>query len=303
MQVISNARTIQIIDRVSATKNDNMKLKITTLIVLLISSTMFFGQTLERTRFEERSLSLGGGYTNTIDTYLSPLRYGGPHMALLSECFSQTKCPSGRWFSQSLFALHGDYTTLNSGSGLTVGGMADYSYTYYYTFSLGRNKKRASLYVGPQAQLRLGGIYNLRNSNNPAQLKLGVNLAASAMAKYAFTLWNTPMNIRLQADLPLLGTAFGPDYGQSYYEIFYLGQSKGCIHTTSLHNNLSLRTNLSYDLQLRPCTLRLTLANDLYQWTLGRQHYRMFTHSVMLGCVKNLYHVKRDDKANQDIPY
>ena len=281
-----------------------MKQKILTLIVLLMSSTMFFGQSLSSTRFEERSLSLGGGYTNMIDTYLSPLRYSGPHIALLSECFSQAVAPSGRWFTQSLFALHGDYATPASGSGLTVGGMADYSYTWYYEAPLlSPQGGKFRLLVGPQAQLRLGGIYNLRNSNNPAQLKLGVNLAASAMAKYTFSLWHTPMSVRLQTDLPLFGTAFGPDYGQSYYEIFYLGQSNGCVHTTSLHNNLSLRTNLSYDLQLRPCTLRLTLANDLYQWTLGSQHYRMFTHSVMLGVVKNLYHVVRDEEASRHIPY
>ena len=267
-----------------------MKQKILILVVLLMGSTMCFAQPLQSHRFEERSLSLGGGYTNMLDTYLSPLSYGGPHVSLLGERFKQT---TGDWFGQSLFALHADYTTPASGSGLTVGGMADYSYTCYYKAQGGR----LDFYVGPQAQLRIGGIYNLRNANNPAQLKLGAHLAASAMGKYAFELRNTPMNVRLQADLPLLGVAFGPDYGQSYYEIFYLGQSQGCVHMTSLHNNLSLRTNLSYDLQLRPCTLRLTLANDLYQWTLGGQHYRMFTHTLMLGCVKNLYRVKRDDKA------
>ena len=271
------------------------------IVALLFNSTIFFAQTLESTRFEERSLSLGGGYTSMLDTYLSPLRYGGAHVALLGECFTQTKTPNGRWFSQSLFALHGDYATPRTGNGLTVGGMADYSYTYYYRLPL--KSKQWSFYAGPQGQLRIGGIYNLRNSNNPAQLKLGVNLAASTMVKYAFTLWSTPMNVRLQADLPLLGMAFGPDYGQSYYEIFYLGQSKGCVHVTSLHNNLSLRANANYDVQLKSCTVRLTLANDLYQWTLGKQQYRMFTHSIMLGCVKNLYRVVREEEAKKFIPY
>lgn len=271
------------------------------IVVLLFNSTINFAQPLATHRFEERSFSLGGGYTNMLDTYLSPLRYGGAHVALMGENFSQTKAPNGRWFAQSLFVLHGDYLTPRSGSGLTVGGMADYSYSHYYKTPL--RSKRWDFYAGPQAQLRIGGIYNLRNSNNPAQLKLGINLAASAMARYAFTLWRTPMNVRLQADLPLLGVAFGPDYGQSYYEIFYLMQAKGCVHLTSLHNNLSLRSNFSYDLELRPCTLRLILANDLYEWTLGGQHYRMFTHSVLLGCVKNLYHIVRDEEARKYIPY
>ena len=259
------------------------------------------GQPLTSHRFEQRSFSLGGGYTNMLDTYLSPLRYDGPHVALLGESLTQTSASSGQWFSQSLFSLHGDYTTPNSRNGLTVGGMADYSYTYFYKVSL--KNKRLSLYAGPQGQLRIGGIYNLRNSNTPAQLKLGINLAASTMANYAFTLWRTPMNVCLQASVPLLGAAFAPDYGQSYYEIFYLGQSEGCMHLTSLHNNLSLRINASYDIELKPCTLRLTLANDLYQWALGNQHYRLFTHSLMIGYVKNLYHVMHNDNVKQYIPY
>jgi hypothetical protein len=182
-----------------------------------------------------------------------------------------------------------------------VGGMADYSYTYYYKAPL--KSTRWSLYAGPQGQLRIGGIYNLRNSNNPAQLKLGVNLAASAMGKYSFTLWRTPMNVRLQADLPLFGFAFGPDYGQSYYEIFYLGHDEGCVHVTAPHNNLSLRTKLSYNVEFRTCTMRLTWQEDLYHWQLGNQQYRMFTHSVMIGYVRNLYNVVRDEEARQVIPY
>ena len=272
-------------------------------ILALIATCIWLpiaAQPLASHRFEERCLSVGAGYTNMFDAYLSPLHYGGAHVGLMSENFSQTTMTTGRWFAQSLFVLHGDYATPASGSGLTIGGMADYSYTYYYKASA---KEGWTLYVGPQAQLRIGGIYNLRNSNNPAQLKLGANLAVSAIAKYAFAWRNVPMNVRLQTDLPMLGVAFGPDYGQSYYEIFYLGQSEGCVHLTSLHNNLSLRANLCYDIQLHACTLRVTLANDLYQWTLGKQHYRMFTHSVMLGCVKDLYRMVREEEARKYIPY
>lgn len=258
-------------------------------------------QPLASHRFEERSFSLGGGYTNMLDTYLSPLRYGGGHVEMMSECFSQSRVYGGRWYTQSLFALHGDYASPRSGMGVMVGGMADYSYTYYYKASA--DEGGFSFYVGPQVQLRIGGIYNLRNSNNPAQLKLGTNLAVSAMARYAFAWCDVPMNVRLQADLPVLGAAFGPDYGQSYYEIFYLGQGDGCVHLTSLHNNLSLRANLCYDIQLHACKLRLTLANDLYQWTLGKQYYRMFTHSVMLGYVTNLYRVVREEDMRKYIPY
>lgn len=277
-----------------------MRARALTILIALCCSVLLTAQPLDATRIEERTVSFGGGMTNLLDTYLSPLRYKGGHVAIMDERFAQTSTEGGRWFAQSLFSLHGDYTLTTEGHGLTVGGMADYSYTYYY-----RTAKLSpfSLYVGPQAQGRIGGIYNLRNSNNPAQLKLGINIAVSAMAKYSFAWENTPMSLRLQADMPLLGVAFGPDYGQSYYEIFYLGNSEGCVHLTSLHNNLSLRAKLSYDVELRSCTLRLTWQEDLYHWQLGKQQYRMFTHSVMIGFVRNLYRVARDEEARQVIPY
>lgn len=277
-----------------------MRTRFLTAILFLFCGGLLAAQPLRSDRFEERAFSLGGGVTNLLDTYLSPLTYKGGHVSLLDERFAQTTAKSGRWFTQSLFALHGDYTLAAKGRALTVGGMADYSYTYYYR---PLSSERWSLYAGPQGQLRIGGIYNLRNSNNPAQLKLGVNLAASAMGKYSFTLWRTPMNVRLQADLPLFGFAFGPDYGQSYYEIFYLGHDEDCVHVTAPHNNLSLRTKLSYDVEFRACTMRLTWQEDLYHWQLGNQQYRMFTHSVMIGYVKNLYRVTRDEEAKKFIPY
>lgn len=277
-----------------------MKTRLLTTLILLCCGAMLPAQPLDATRFEERAFSLGGGATNLLDTYLSPLRYKGGHVTMVDERFSQTRAASGRWFTQSLFALHGDYTLAAEGRGVTVGGMVDYSYTCYHR---ALHRERWQFHIGPQGQLRLGGIYNLRNSNNPAQLKLGINLAASAMAKYRFTLWNVPMQVRLQTDIPLLGVAFAPDYGQSYYEIFYLTQSKGCVHMTSLHNNLSLRTGISYDIMLRPCTLRLTWKEDLYHWHLGSQQYRMFTHTLMIGYVRNLYRVTRDEEAKKHIPY
>ena len=277
-----------------------MRNKLSTLIALFIFCATLSAQSLEALRFEERTFSFGGGMTNLLDTYLSPLHYKGAHAMIMSERFSQTRFESGRWFALSQFALHGDYTVVAEGRGLMVGGMGDYTYSCYYRTL---RMQRWDLYVGPQAQGRIGGIYNLRNSNNPAQLKLGVNIAASAMAKYRFALWSTPMNVRLQADAPLLGVAFAPDYGQSYYEIFYLGNSEGCVHVTSLHNNLSLRSRLCYDVELKPCTLRLTWQEDLYHWQLGGQQYRMFTHSVMIGFVRNLYHVMRQDEIKQHIPY
>ena len=162
-----------------------MRNKLSILITLFLISATLSAQSLDASRFEERAFSIGGGITNLLDTYLSPLKYEGVHAMIMSERFSQTKAESGRWFSQSLFALHADYTLVAQGRGMMVGGMADYTYSYYYR---PLHTQRWNLYAGAQGQGRIGGIYNLRNSNNPAQLKLGINIAASAMASYRLRL-------------------------------------------------------------------------------------------------------------------
>ena len=82
----------------------------------------------------------------------------------------------------------------------------------------------------------------MRNSNNPAQAKAYVNLAASGMVIYRFHIGNYPLIARYQANLPVMGGMFSPEYGQSYYEIFSLKNGGKNVLFTSLHNQPSVAT-------------------------------------------------------------
>ena len=122
-------------------------------VVILSAWSTMAAQVLDASRYEQRTLSWGGGAVQSLDTYLSPLLYRGAHVAILSERFSQMPAPSGRWFAQSLFFLHGDYALAAEGRGLTVGGMADYSYTLFNRLPLGGDNSRWTLCAGAQGQL------------------------------------------------------------------------------------------------------------------------------------------------------
>lgn len=54
----------------------------------------------------------------------------------------------------------------------------------------------------------------------------------------------------LQAQLPLMGAAFTPEYGASYYETFLLQTTDNNAHFTSLHNQQDLDLRLTTDVPL-----------------------------------------------------
>ena len=134
-----------------------------------------------------------------------------------------------------------------------------------------------------------GFVYNLRNSNNPASARAYVNLDASGMAIWHLKIKRYPMVLRYQVNLPVIGLMFSPHYGQSYYEIFSLGNSGGVIQFTSLHNQPSLRQMLSVDLPIGYTKMRFSYLADLQQSNVNGIKTHTYSHVFMVGFVKDLY--------------
>ncbi len=61
---------------------------------------------------------------------------------------------------------------------------------------------------GWRGRTYVGGLYNLRNSNNPATAKAAIDLGATAMASYHFYISRLPVTLRYQVSLPVIGTFF-----------------------------------------------------------------------------------------------
>ena len=89
-----------------------------------------------------------------------------------------------------------------------------------------------------------------------------INLDASGMAIWDLRIKNYPISLRYQVNLPFAGVMFCPNYGQSYYEIFTLGNWGGVINFTSLHNQPSLRQMLTVDFPVGRAKMRLAYLWD-----------------------------------------
>ena len=177
-------------------------------------------------------------------------------------------------------------------------------------------------------------IYIRRNSNNPAQAKAYGGLGASGMLIYKFHIARYPLTVRYQANLPLLGVMFSPEYGESYYEIFSLGNGGRNVVFTSLHNNPSLRQLVTLDFPIRTVTLRthymvlrytslhnqppmrqlLTLDNpqglttlrvgylgDYQQSKVNNLKSHAYSHDFMIGFVRNLYLLRGKNRISMPL--
>ena len=262
--------------------------KLITLIAATLLSVTAAAQedSLRATRLVTRSLMVGGGYSNVLETYLTPLEYTGGGVRVVLENMRNTRWMHGKLRAQHLFQINYSYTHNTSGNAHIHYGLASYSYSLFREFALSPGLK---LLAGPTADVNAGVVYNLRNSNNPAQAKAYGRLGATGMLIYRFRVKGRPFAARYQASLPLLGVAFSPEYGESYYEIFSLGNGSGTVLFTSLHNNPSLRQMLTLDFPLGKAIVRFGYICDIQQSKLNSLKSHAYSHDFMLGYVRNIY--------------
>ncbi len=245
-----------------------------------------------RARFITRATMYGVGFTNVFDTYLSPQEYKGVDFRISRESMRMTKWMNGNVSLQSFFQADLGYTHNRVDNNNMFSGLANWNYGLHYNFPITSNFK---LLAGGLIDLNGGFVYNLRNGNNPAQARAYINLDASGMAIWDLRIKNYPISLRYQVNLPFAGIMFSPNYGQSYYEIFTLGNWNGVINFTSLHNQPSLRQMLTVDFPVGRTKMRLAYLWDAQQSKVNDIKTHTYSHVFMVGFVKELFLI-RDKK-------
>ncbi len=221
-------------------------------------------------------LGIGKAFLN--DTYLSPLRYSGISISLMHDRIKGTPHFNGSLLLQQQFLIQTAITKNPTASASEYYGDLDYRLTGFYPLFAGSNLR---LYGGGGWEASLGGIYNVRNSNNPGSLKVSTNFNLSAMAIYNWKIFT----FRWQLSTPFAGMFFSPEYGHSYYEIFTLGNNKGTVHFGSFHNQQALRNYFSVDVPVHNITLRAAYLGDYYNTNVNELVTRIVSHQFMIGLV------------------
>lgn len=262
---------------------------------LLSCSSVVAQDSIRHEKYIVRSAMVGVGMANVFDTYLSPLEYKGPELRFMHESMRITRLMDGSVSAQRIVQANISYTDNISKSSNSYSGMFNWTYALHYQYNIDDNLK---VLFGPMVDLNAGFIYNTRNSNNPAQAKCYGSIDASAMLIYKFKVVRYPMVVRYQANLPLAGVMFSPEYGQSYYEIFSLKHGGRNVLFTSFHNAPSLRQMLTLDFPVGKTILRAGYLCDIQQAKVNNLKSHLYSHNFMIGFVRNFSIIRGKNKVS-----
>lgn len=245
-------------------------------------------------RLKYESYSIGFGRGNVYDSYLSPLKYRGLNVGLLYEEMKMLKWKDGNFSFQQQYSADLSQTQNPTATASNLTLFAEGAYTVYYRFNL---NGKFQVFAGTQAGILTGGIYNSRNQNNPMSLKLNLNLGLSGIAAYKLMIKSQPVRFRYQVNLPVAGTLFAPQFGQSYY---FLSDNENTFFASSFHNHLAFKNIFSAELPLNWITFRATCIHSFYQTKINHLLTQCYSNTFYVGISKNFYIIKAGKKDNKN---
>ena len=249
--------------------------KMSLFLLFCLLSASILGQT-DKVKSVNRATVIGVGKSLLTDTYLSPLQYTGTNISILTERISDAGIINDKLLLWQQFSLNTAFTKNPSSSSSEYYGDLSYNVAGFYPFVKANNFR---FFAGAGLDASLGGIYNVRNSNNPGSLKTSINLDIAAMAIYN---WKS-FTFRWHVSSPFIGMFFSPEYGQSYYEIFSLGNGSGTVLLASFNNYLALQNYITVDFPISNVTIRTGYLGNYYRTDVNNIYTNISSHQFVLG--------------------
>lgn len=223
----------------------------------------------------------GVGALHLADTYLTPLKYSGWNASLRYERMQAMRFSPDRWVMQ----LQGQLDCGRAMNPTRNASMWDTQFNLDWAMMRRfRLNDEWHILAGGMTGIELGALYLARNGNNPVAAKAAWTVSATAAAVCNRHIGRLPVTFRYQAQMPLTGIFFSPDYGELYYEI-YLGNTSGLVHGAWPGNYFKLDNDLTADLHFGATTLRVGYQCNIFSSKVSNIVSRRVTHMFVVGVV------------------
>lgn len=254
-----------------------------------VADTLRAANALSQPPIKEHRWYFGiAGWHNVLDTYLSPYEYMG-----IGHCLvRRTEKPfrgSGRWHSVFQFSTNFAYLKAPNSNRREIDAQLSLAYGALHCW---HPSPRWRLAAGGLLGIGGGLTYNTRGGNNPAQGRASAELALQGVCEYSFTLFRKDFKARVQADVPCLGLAFSPHYGQSYYEMFGLHHGDRNVRFTYPVNAPSLGLLCSLDFPVSRAVITVGFRSDVRQSHLGGLKRHAWSNVFVVGFTRRVQRVR-----------
>ena len=265
--------------KINSRENLVQLVRLVRLVILSLAATTAAAQ-------ESTTANLFGlGSTHILDTYISQEKYSGLGFTYLN--IREREKPEKRWGNIIEHELNLSSTEDRSKKTSELEGCYNLYWGRYRQWRLFDN--RLKLQAGGLVNATIGFIYHTSTSNNPAQARLALNVMPAGAATYHFLLWKQRFDLRYELNVPLIGVMFSPNYGQSYYEIFSLGNYDHNVVPTTFVSTPTFRHLLTLEwLTGKKWNLRIGYLGNYQQAAVNKLKQHVFAHRVLFGISRSL---------------
>lgn len=236
-----------------------------------------------------RTTLFGVGRASVLDTYLTPYTYTGWDGSVEVQTERHARWGGEQVTAFGRYSLRVNQTKSEATGAIFYDGQALFADGWHYNWKLCQESLR--LGVGGLVEGQVGGTYSSVGGNNPGQARVGMNLDASALMEYRFRVGHkqgVPWVWRCQLDMPLIGAAFSQQYGESYYELFYLKHYDHNVRCTHPFNAPTFRFHTRVQIPVRKSYFSVGYSADVRQSHLNRIKQHGWCNEFTVGFTRNV---------------